>query len=320
MKFYGYKIRLSCVDWEQVEVLDKFWSAVTKMAGREQIVGLGMEWANNEFTYAMGSFDKNVAMNISEAELRKQGFEVTYLEKDLPDENEWQIFEGKEDDLQEIYDKQVDCYNRKYDYELEFFDGKGGLKLMIHYIDDEEKYKLRLKKTPEGEFNRVHAILVTKDGRVLLRYKNGEPRITGGRIDAGEDLVAALKREVLEELNCEIDLCDYLGYLEVNKKEYYDSINVQVDDNDGDMYWARMVARVSKILPPKADPDRDNNWIYGRVLAPREIATAEMEKVPIFGANNLRILNEAYKVAREKNYFTELPSKEYETLNVESKD
>ncbi len=182
-------------------------------------------------------------------------------------------------------------------------------------------YKLYLDKYPQnGTFNRVHAILLTKDGRVLLRYKNGEPRITGGRIDTSEhDLEETLRREVLEELNCEIDKCDYLGYIVVDKKEYYDSIAVDVEDDTGDMYWARMVARVSKILPPKPDPDRSGNWIYGRVLAPREIAWEEMTKVEIFGANNGKLLDVAYKVAREKEYFTELPSKEYETLNVESR-
>ena len=183
-------------------------------------------------------------------------------------------------------------------------------------------YKLYLDKYPQnGKFNRVHAILLSNVGRVLLRYKNGEPRITGGRINDGEQgLEETLKREVLEELNCEIDRCDYLGYIVVDKKEYYDSIGVDVEDNDGDMYWARMVARVSKILPPEPDLDRDGNWVYGRVLAPREIAREEMTKVEIFGMNNGKLLDAAYKIAHEKEYFTELPSQEYETLNVESRD
>lgn len=185
-----------------------------------------------------------------------------------------------------------------------------------------EDYKLFLKKMPEdGKFSRVHAVLLTMDGRVLLRYKNGEPRITGGRLDATDwNLEAALRREVLEELNCEIDKCDYLGYIVVDKKKYYDSINMSTEDSKGDMYWARMVARVSKILPPKPDPDREGNWIYGRVLALREIAIEELSKVPIFGTNNTKLLDAAYKVARENEYFTELPSSEYETLNVEMHD
>ena len=176
-----------------------------------------------------------------------------------------------------------------------------------------EEYKLFLKKTPkDGKFQRVHAVLVAQDGRILLRYKNGEARITGGRIDASDDdLEAALRREVLEEINCEIDKIEYLGYLEAEIKK---------DDESVKENWARMVARVSKILPPKADPDREGNWVYGRTLAPREIATEELAKAPKFGNNNIKILNAAYEVAREKEYFTELPNEEYEVLNVESRD
>lgn len=176
-----------------------------------------------------------------------------------------------------------------------------------------EEYKLFLKKTPkDGKFQRVHAVLVAQDGRILLRYKNGEARITGGRIDASdENLEAALRREVLEEINCEIDKIEYLGYLEAEIKK---------DDESVKENWARMVARVSKILPPKADPDREGNWVYGRTLAPREIATEELAKAPKFGNNNIKILNAAYEVAREKEYFMELPNEEYEVLNVESRD
>ena len=67
-------------------------------------------------------------------------------------------------------------------------------------------YLILNAKPEHGDFSRVHAILLTDDRRMLLRYKNGEARITGGRIDAGDkDLVTALKRELREEINCEID-------------------------------------------------------------------------------------------------------------------
>ena len=81
-----------------------------------------------------------------------------------------------------------------------------------------------------------------------------------------------------------------------------------------------MVARVAKIGEPKADSDRENNWVYGRTLAPREIAMEELSKVEVFGKNNAKLLDAAYKVAREQEYFTELPSTEREVLNVESHD
>ncbi len=175
----------------------------------------------------------------------------------------------------------------------------------------EAEYKLFLNARPEhGDFSRIHAILLTDDQRMLLRYKNGEARITGGRIDAGDkDLVTALKRELREEINCEIDKCDYLGYLEA------------IEPESGDVeYWARMVARVSKIGMPKPDPDRARNWIYGRALVPREQATLELAQASKFAKTNLELIDLAYRVAAEKHYFTEKANNTSETLNPESRD
>lgn len=173
-----------------------------------------------------------------------------------------------------------------------------------------EEYKLYLGEYPEnGMFDRVHAMLLTSDGRVLLRYKEGEPRVTGGRIDASDqDLESALKREVQEELNCEIDKCDYLGYIAAT--------DVQTHEREN---WARMVARVSKICMPMPDPDRAGNWIYGRELVTLEIARKRLARIKVFGDNNVRVLDAALKVAREKHYFSEPQNEHCEVINVESR-
>lgn len=173
----------------------------------------------------------------------------------------------------------------------------------------EEKLVLG-EKPADKNFFRVHAILLTKDQRVLLRYKNGEARITGGRIDSeDQSLVEALRREVLEEINCRIDKCDYLGYLAEN------------DPDTGEIeYWARMVARISKIGMPKPDPDRARNWIYGRALVPREQAAAEMTKAGRFAASNQKLLEAAYEIAGERHYFIEEVNNRTEILNPESRD
>lgn len=170
----------------------------------------------------------------------------------------------------------------------------------------EEKLVLG-QKPQDKDFHRVHAILLTKDQRVLLRYKNGEARVTGGRIDPQDrGLVAALKRELLEEINCQIDKCDYLGYIK------------EVDPDTGEVeYWARMVARVSEIGPAKPDPDRAGQWIYGRVLVPREQAEVEMSKTTKFAQSNQRLLARAYQVAEEQHYFTEKANCATEILNPE---
>ena len=176
--------------------------------------------------------------------------------------------------------------------------------------------ELFLGVRPEnGKFDRVHAILLTCDGRVLMRYKHGEPRVTGGKIDASDlDLESALCREMLEEVNCEIDRCDYLGYLRAE-------IIVENPGETKKTYenFARMVARVSKIGEPKFDPDRENNWIYGRSLVPFEVAKQELGMVQKFGQNNLAVLEAAYEVAKARGYFTQALSAEYDILNPESR-
>lgn len=175
-------------------------------------------------------------------------------------------------------------------------------------MEQDVKYELILNKLPEDlAVKQVHAVLLTRDGRVLLRYKNGEARLVGGKPeDSDNSWEDTLRREALEEANCEIDKVDYLGYQKVTEVGLAKYAQV------------RMVARISQIGTALPDPDRDGNWIYGRVLAPVEIARQELGKS--FGKIGEDLLKRALEIAREKEYFTELPSQEYETLNVESRD
>lgn len=173
-----------------------------------------------------------------------------------------------------------------------------------------EKVVWHTEALPEGvKPDRVHAVLVTKDGRVFLRYKNHEVRkVTGGHIDPDDTSIeSALARELLEEINCKIDRQNYLGYLEYT------------NDEDGvHEIWARMVARISEILPAQADIDRDDGMVYGRVLAPLDFARAEEVKQDLYATTMSEVLDYAYRTAQEKGYFTEPLSQEKEILNEES--
>lgn len=176
------------------------------------------------------------------------------------------------------------------------------------YDIDGAKYISHFGQFPKAEkFDRVHAVIVTRDGRILLRIKDGSIRgTTGGHIDvADSDVESALRREIREEINCEIDLWDYIGYLEVIEPDGHREI------------WARVVARLAEVLPPKADPDRAGAWVYGRVLAPAQIALDEATKDFPLNQEQIQV---ALEVAREKAYFTELPNSEYEVLNTENRE
>jgi 8-oxo-dGTP diphosphatase len=76
-----------------------------------------------------------------------------------------------------------------------------------------------MKRTyPDRPFVAVGAIVV-KDGRVLLARRGKEPSrglwsVPGGAVRLGEELKAATKREVREELGIEVELTDVVEVLE----------------------------------------------------------------------------------------------------------
>lgn len=173
-----------------------------------------------------------------------------------------------------------------------------------------EKFELVLgKKLPEGDFSRVHALLVMPDGRVLARRKRGEARITGGHIGPGDtSLEDALRRELLEELNCEVDKIAYVGYV------IYENLDTGEVEN-----LARMVARVSKILPARPDPDRENNWIYGRELLPQEFAKEQIVASAMSG-NTAELFDACIVTAEANNFFDQPKNSNTEIINDESFD
>ena len=174
----------------------------------------------------------------------------------------------------------------------------------------EEEFELVVGEIlPESEFARVHAILVVPDGRVLVRRKFGEARITGGHIEPGDcDIYDALRREVLEELNCVVDRVEYVGYINYS--------NFKTGEREK---MARMVARVAEILPAKVDPDRANNWIYGRELLPPELAKIEYVKSAPRG-NTAELIDVCLEVASKNNFFDQPRNSEVEIINEESFD
>lgn len=162
----------------------------------------------------------------------------------------------------------------------------------------------------EGEVAQIQAVLLTADGRVLVRIKNGEARLAGGRPELEDtSLEETLRREVLEEANVEIYKIAYLGYQEA------------ISDLDGEEEIAlqsRMVALVTEILSAQPDPDSDNTWTYGRELLPRGQATAAYVKS--FGEIGQILIDSAYARAEELGYFTETRSEVAEVINPEVRD
>ena len=119
---------------------------------------------------------------------------------------------------------------------------------------------------PAGmKITQVYAVMLDRDSRVMLRVEkttDGRTRysLAGGRpepFDRGiED---TCRREVLEEVNTEIETPVYIGYQ-------------QVDEEDGTLAYAqvRMAALIREIGIKKPDPD--NGRIYDRLMISAEKA------------------------------------------------
>lgn len=95
---------------------------------------------------------------------------------------------------------------------------------------DLEEFGIIIESTIEKQQTNVgaHAIIISKNGNVLLQQKTSDPSykysgkigVFGGALDEGEDLTVGLRRELLEEL--ELDINDYklkkLGVYEKTKE------------------------------------------------------------------------------------------------------
>ncbi len=77
MIYKGYKSRIRCIDWEQVNTIDNFWNTVTSNLDYEKIIGLGMNWSDDlkYIDYALGVIDDKETLGIlKQIDFLKQDF------------------------------------------------------------------------------------------------------------------------------------------------------------------------------------------------------------------------------------------------------
>ncbi|MCM1052796.1 MAG: hypothetical protein NC483_02295 [Ruminococcus sp.] len=139
MIYKGYKITVRCINWEQIDTLDKYLALFTPYASKEKLIGLGMNWTKDYlyFDYAVGVINnEEILKKLKNIDFSNTQFKPEYIEINLPELKTWEKFKGKEKDLKDIYEQVVKCYERPYDYELEYIDGKGNIEIKIHYINN----------------------------------------------------------------------------------------------------------------------------------------------------------------------------------------
>ena len=120
-------------------------------------------------------------------------------------------------------------------------------------------------RVPEGMMiTQVYGIILDREGRVMLRLEKTAGGIRyslgGGRPEPFDDgIEATCRRELLEEVNTEIETPVYIGYQ-------------LVDEGDGTPPYAqvRMAALIRRIGEKKPDPD--NGKTYDRYMVSPERA------------------------------------------------
>ena len=65
MIYKGYKIKVKCLEWEQVNLIGEYWNFFTSYIESKKLIGLGMNWTENYlyFDYALGVIDDEDTLN-----------------------------------------------------------------------------------------------------------------------------------------------------------------------------------------------------------------------------------------------------------------
>lgn len=111
MKFVGIRRVFSTQNEEQYTTIGMFWDEMSKLYGRENLMGLGCNWGNNSIEYVMA---------LKHGTIAGADYEI-----ELPDV--WTEVSGKTNELGIIYDEIYK--DGPLLYEIEEFDDNGNCKI-----------------------------------------------------------------------------------------------------------------------------------------------------------------------------------------------
>ena len=115
MKFIGISKVFSTVDDIQYKTINEFWMELSEKYGMENLRGLGYNWTEDSFEYAIGLKDGIIDNKNCSIDLPASG---------------WKTAKGKTEDLPKIYD---DIYKEgPLKYEIETFYNKGTCEIQYY--------------------------------------------------------------------------------------------------------------------------------------------------------------------------------------------
>lgn len=102
----------------------------------------------------------------------------------------------------------------------------------MDYFKEKEKHAYECYKAGVAR-KKVYAVVEKGDKFVVLRKKRSKYKysLAGGGIEDGEDIITAVKREILEELNIEAEFVRTIGIIHDKSQWNYEGFDFWVDDD-----------------------------------------------------------------------------------------
>ncbi|HHU71637.1 MAG TPA: hypothetical protein GXZ21_06325 [Clostridiales bacterium] len=126
MQINGIKVRFDCTDNKQFDAIGEFWSFMSCLYPKEELKGLGFNWADNSFDYVIGDFEGKFDYSFDIIRQTYSAAENVVIE--LPNHG-WKVYLGKIEDIAKIYET---IYKEGVlDFEIEEFDEMGNCKISI---------------------------------------------------------------------------------------------------------------------------------------------------------------------------------------------
>ena len=168
MIFKGYEKHFSTVNDGQYELIGRFWDRMSAVYGRENLIGLGFGWTENEITYAIG------LKNGQEPDRGCPEENAVYKEIPLPEDG-WSTVDGRTDALSALYGGIYEDGPLTFETEEFFNDGR----CRVRYRRDAETHGLHTGKAGAA--------------RLLMRSRHSYRGTFSARPVPREDLAAIME-------------------------------------------------------------------------------------------------------------------------------
>lgn len=126
MIFKGISKRFFTKDNKQYNEIGNYWDYFAAIYGRENLLGLGLNWKKDSLEYVIGQCEGRMEYNLET--VRERYPDAVYKEIILPDTG-WKTYRGQTERLSELYDR----IYREGDllYEIESFCDNGNCSVKI---------------------------------------------------------------------------------------------------------------------------------------------------------------------------------------------